>query len=159
MKTLRTLAALVGLLLYPSCVAPVAQQTQPYDDAPFARYDASGNCAIAGQAFLKTMGGDVKVGAGEVVELIPVTNYTAERFSLANEHRTLPPRDPRMARHVRRTICDAQGNFEFRGIPAGGYYLVTTIQWRVSEWQWTGGQIVIPVAVSEGETKRAMLTR
>jgi hypothetical protein len=42
-----------------SCAAP-QQRAAKYDPAEYARYAGSGTARISGQAFAKTVGGDVK---------------------------------------------------------------------------------------------------
>ena len=111
---------------------------------------------------MKTRAGDVKVGAGEKVELIPATAYTKERFQLASLNTAMEARDPRLAKYVRTTLADAQGNFEFKNIPPGEYHLACVIQWQYNTGYGnarTGGQAVTSVTVTGDETKKVVLTK
>lgn len=66
----------VGLLALSGCAAqPYTIQT-PFNDAEMAWSQSPGTAAIKGQGFLKTVGGDVKTCAGNVVSLVPDTPYT-----------------------------------------------------------------------------------
>jgi hypothetical protein len=152
--------AFIVLLLF-GCVAPVAQ-TVPFDDAPFQPYVGTGTSTITGSAFMKTQGGDVKVGAGDTVELVPSTPYTAERYEIARRGMPVVPRDPRLAKYVRTTLADAQGNFEFKNIPAGAYFLLCRITWMVPTQfglMPTGGQASAAVMVKAGDSEKVVLTR
>ena len=31
------------------------------------------------------------------------------------------------------TNCDAEGDFEFKGVANGGYYLTSTVVWQISD--------------------------
>jgi hypothetical protein len=44
-------------------------------DDEYAAFEQPGRGSIAGQAFLTTRGGDVKMGAGRTVTLDPATRY------------------------------------------------------------------------------------
>ena len=54
------------------CAAPKVDLNSTLDPREVAYIKASGSGQIAGQAFLKTVGGDVKYAAGNAVTLIPV---------------------------------------------------------------------------------------
>jgi len=100
----------------------------PYVDADFAPWSGPGTATLHGQAFLKTVGGDVKTCAGEAVFLIPGNPYddelvTAKGSGLANG-------DARVRSHFRETICDAQGNFAFEAVPAQRWYVATMVTWN-----------------------------
>lgn len=147
-------------LLFAGCVAPV-KQSVPFDDSAFAWAAGKGTATIAGSAFLKTRGGDVKVGAGNNVELIPVTPYTIERFR-TSVNLPLEARDPRLSKHIRTTLADAQGNFEFKEIPPGDYFLACIIQWQYGTGlgtATTGGQAIALVSVKSDEVKKVVLTK
>jgi hypothetical protein len=149
-----------------SCVVPQAPM-QPvqtvFDEAEFAPYAASGTATVTGQAFLKTLGGDVKLGAGNTVQLLPVTTYTSElrrRGTLRGER--VGPVDPRIEKYRRTTIADGNGNFEFRNLPAGEYYVTCVITWEIpSQYglQQTGGIAYGTVQVGAGETAKVVVTR
>ena len=138
------------------------KQTVPFDESAFQPYLGSGTANIVGSAFLKTQGGDVKVGAGDRVELIPSTPYTAERFGIATSGMRIEARDGRLQRYIRTTLADAQGNFEFRNIPAGSYFLACTITWQYASQfgaLTSGGQAIAPVTVRDSETEKVVLTK
>jgi hypothetical protein len=151
----------IAAMLLVGCVTTITQSV-PYNDADFEKYAGTGTSNITGSAFLKTRGGDVKVGAGSTVELIPSTPYTYERFAPQNTNVNFGPRDFRLAKHIRTALGDAQGNFEFTGIPAGDYILACSIEWQYASGSYastTGGQVVTRVSVKAGETKKVVLTR
>ena len=160
----KILITTIAAMLLVGCATPIAQSV-PYNAADFKKYAGRGTSNITGSAFLKTRGGDVKVGAGSTVELIPRTPHTDERFAPENSnanHVSFEPRDGRLAKHIRTALGDAQGNFEFTGIPAGDYILTCVIEWQVDGGSLvvtTGGQIVTWVSVKAGETKKVVLTR
>jgi hypothetical protein len=59
---------------------PYALRT-PFLDSDFRPWSKPGPAAISGQAFLRTVGGDVKTCAGQDVSLMPGTQYNDGRFS------------------------------------------------------------------------------
>ena len=76
------LTFILGLTLA-GCVQsrpPYALRT-PFLDSDFRPWSKPGPAAISGQAFLRTVGGDVKTCAGQDVSLMPGTQYNEGRFS------------------------------------------------------------------------------
>lgn len=117
-------------------VGCAADRHVPFDEAAFAPYAGSGTSTIMGQAFLKTRAGDVKYGAGDPVLLIPSTPFTEEDYTRAvlnNEKlRNPPPEVMRaLAKYIRHTTADGSGNFEFKEVPAGEYFVECPIVWEV----------------------------
>lgn len=108
---------------------------------------------------MRTQGGDVKLGAGCTIDLMPATRHTISRFDLAINSAFLAPRDPRLQKHVRSTIGDAQGNFSFSGLPAGEYILSCNIHWLITANESSGGQALARVKVKDGETVKVVLTK
>lgn len=135
-----------------------------FDEAEYTPYAGTGTSTITGQAFLKTRAGEVRLGAGNTVELVPLTPYTRERLNratLGGQH--LEPRDPRLAQYVRTTVADGNGNFEFRNVPAGDYVALCLITWEYVASAYsratTGGQAYGIVKVGPGETVKVVVTR
>ena len=106
----------------PSSPPPQSQRpTEPpalFVEAEFAAYDGAGNSTISGQAFLRTRGGEVRVGAGQQVQLYPVTSYTTQkvRALMATDGDVAAllysiPFEPRAEKYRKSTIADAAGNF------------------------------------------------
>lgn len=103
-----------------------------FQEAQFEPFKGQGTSTLSGEAFMRTRGGDVKLGAGLEVFLYPVTDYTTEmmqREVLGTER--LEPMDERLAPFVRSTRANSRGEFEFAKLPPGEYYLLCLIQWEV----------------------------
>ena len=148
-----------------ACAAPQQERVAKYDPAEYARYAGTGSARIAGQAFAKTVGGDVKYAAGNTVRLYPVTSMTTEWYETAIKGgKPMKAGDERMMQHSRSTVADGSGNFEFTGLPAGDYYVVTGVEWGVPTGmqffpiEQTGTALTGKVHVSDGESKRVILT-
>ncbi len=135
----------------------------PFRESEFSPYRGKGTSTIEGQAFLKTRSGDVKYGAGNAVQMVPVTTYTTEILTSLLSGKTLtPPPDPRYYAYRRETVADGSGNFEFRDVPAGSYYLSCAIVWEVPSGYGamrSGGTAVGKVTVAHGERAKVVVTR
>lgn len=148
-----------------ACVAPPQTQKMnvAFDAGQFISFMGQGTSTVTGQAFLKTRGGDVKVGAGNQVELVPITPYIQERLDRATiKNEKLEPRDPGVLKFVRTTVADAGGNFEFKNVPAGKYAIYCEITWMVPGpygGTTTGGIAYSVVTLKDGESTKAIVTR
>ena len=139
-----------------------AQANSKLFDADALRaYAEKGNAKIRGQAFLKTQGGDVKVGAGNTVWLVPDVPWATGLFDLIDRgfsSKDLPQSEKNiMERVVRSTDADASGNFEFDDVPPGKYQIETSITWLAGDSR-TGGRVIRQVIVGDGQTQKVMLT-
>jgi hypothetical protein len=154
------LASLALAIVLTGCVTPHKMAT-PYNEADFQPFDGTGTSTITGQAFLKTVGGDVKYGAGNTVSLMPVTRYTMEAWTAARSGKA-PQTDLRLQAHIRKAVADATGNFEFRNIPAGEYYIECPIFWGVAMSygvEQTGAVVGSKTQARPGETVKIILTQ
>lgn len=139
---------------------------EPFDLSLFRPYSQKGSGRIYGQAFLKTGGGDVKVAAGDIIELWPATPFVKDirrikdaGYGVANLTNEMVLQ---MKPFVRETVGDAQGGFEFNDLPAGEYMLETYLIWKVvgrNGLENTGGLITAFVEIKGEEAKRVILTR
>jgi hypothetical protein len=149
--------------LLSGCSTPRQPVCAKFVESDFAAFAGAGTSAITGQAFMKTRSGEVKLGAGNTVQLIPATAYTKEireRSTIRGE--ALEPPTPDLAKYVRKTVADATGGFEFRNIPAGEYFLECSITWEVATQyglKTDGGLAHAAVKVGPGETAKIILTR
>lgn len=178
MNIARILACLSAALALVSCVTPPAPRltlAHSFDPAQVAWFNAPGNATLAGQALLRTRGGEARTCAGLPVELIPVSDYASERmatvFGSAGsgffDIRTTPPAFDNdaatgaaaYAQMTRKTICDAQGNFTFSELPAGSYYIVALVVWNLPGGARQGGALMQLVQASDGKTARVILTQ
>jgi hypothetical protein len=69
--------------------------------------------------------------------------------------------DERMMQHSKMVLADGSGTFEFTGLPAGSYYLVSQISWGVPTGYFvaqTGAAVHKKVHVADGESIRVILT-
>lgn len=107
-----------------------AAMSVPFVVEDFAAWAGSGAGNLHGQAFLKTVGGDVKTCAGERVLLLPGVPYVDELLEKGRHGISVSP-DPRLASYERSTVCDAQGNFSFTQLPAQRWHVLTRVTWAV----------------------------
>lgn len=138
-----------------------AMQTS-FSASDLTPWGGSGLANLHGQAFLKTVGGDVKTCAGARVLLLPATPYVDELLAKQDAGISIEA-DPRLDSYTRSTICDAQGNFSFMGLPAQRWYLMTSVTWSVPEAgdqaqaDQQGGKLVKTVRLQPGDNQ-AFLT-
>lgn len=101
-----------------------------FDPKQAAAYAGAGPANLHGQAFLKTVGGDVKTCAGEDVVIIPGMPYLEEMIGKVRAGVDLHM-DDHAKPLLRQTICDAQGSFSFSGLPAQRWLILTQVKWGV----------------------------
>lgn len=135
---------------------------------PLAEYEAlpkEGTGVVTGQVFLRTVGGEVRYGAGSDVWLNPVTSYSTHWFE--NDYskpgtRLMPP-DTRQDAYIPETQADGHGNFRFENVPPGDYYLTSEVVWHVPLGRFSstpqGGVISKRITVENDSETRVMLTR
>jgi len=152
-----TCALMLGCLATPKRAIYSYRNTE-YIESEYAPYKLQGDASIAGQAFMKTKGGDVKYGAGETVYLMPKTSYSTEINIRTFQQKIplLPELDKRHAQTVKNTIADGEGRFQFINLPAGSYFVACDVFWMVpsvysSSLERTGGVAIAEVNIISGE--------
>lgn len=125
-------------------------------------YATEGSTKVIGQAFLKTRGGDVKFGAGELVFLYPDVPYIHEINSLSQYRLSRAQGiDPKWGSYVRKTTSDGGGNFEFSSISKGNYIIETSVTWEVPTkygMETQGGTLRTKVTVPESGQVKVIVT-
>jgi len=113
------------------CVLEEATAMSASFDAKLAAtYVGTGPASLHGQAFLKTVVGDVKTCAGEFVYILPGMPYVEEVIKRLHDGVDVQM-DERAKSLSRQTVCDAQGNFTFTGLPAHRWVIATQVKWGV----------------------------
>lgn len=143
-------AVIIAALALAACAPQPHLMSTPLSDAAFQPWVGTGQASLSGQAFLKTVGGDVKTCAGEHVTLLPDNAYDEEWWNAAKAGQAtdLPPD---VGRYFRRTTCDAFGRFRFDGLPAGRWIVLTVVTWGVPSGNW-----IAPIDTEGGELTRAV---
>ncbi len=148
-------------------------QRVPYNPEEFARYLVKGTAEVTGQAFMKTQSGEVKYAAGNIIMLNPVTSMSNQWYK---EFYVLPlhlhnnkefiNNDPEGFKKYQEAVIETQANgegrFKFQNVPAGNYYLTTSIIWQVPGRYGltsTGGIVCRKVSIRSGESHNFILTR
>jgi hypothetical protein len=125
----RAAAVALSLAAVGGCMTTAPEpysQKVPYREADFKAFAGKGPVSVHGQ----TVGGDVKTCAGNAVKLIPDNAYNEEFIAHAG-HQPVLDHDPGALAFTRNTLCDAQGKFVFDDVPAGNWYVWTTVVWGV----------------------------
>ena len=141
-------ASLLALFLV-SCVfadfTGVTRQVA-FNEADFATYAGPGTASVTGQLICSYEGKD-HPGQGTPVTLLPVTAYTKEMIERElGDGVTLTPSDSRLKKYIRITNADHQGNFAFRHVPAGDYFVAGEAGWDKADYelhQWACERVTV----------------
>jgi hypothetical protein len=157
---------LLGLaLVYAGCSArkparesapPFVKMQTKFDYSEHEPYAKPGENGISGQAFVRQQEDSVVTCAGSRVLLVPATSYFREMFwhMIIAGSEPEPPETPypSLKSMIRRTQCDAQGNFSFSEIPDGTWFILTQVNAR------EGGVLITEVTLSNGRIIQVLLT-
>jgi hypothetical protein len=166
-RWLSTIAVYTTVVTVTACVPPQPiVSPRPFlaraDSTEYQRYRAPGQRELAGQAFLTTRGGDVKLAAGRLVTLDPATAYAKEWFGRFGAHLATfadPPADPFFIAARRTTTASADGRFRFTELPAGEYLVRTTVTWETgsSSAGLQGGVVAALITLKENANAEVVL--
>jgi hypothetical protein len=142
----------------PACALVAAPHRTAFDETALAPY-AAGTATVSGHIVVKAeQDGQFHLGAGSHPTLLPVTAYTREMVERElGDGEILAASDARFKKYVRATTADDHGNFVFRNVPTGEYYLVGLVQWwdaDDSQYQWACERI----RVTAGQTLQIKLS-
>jgi hypothetical protein len=150
----------IAALILSACTV---HRTAVYEPREYAPYAGTGTGKITGQAFLKTVGGDVKYAAGNLINLHPVTSLTREWFErMVVQGVPLGEGNPHSDDLRRLTQADAEGRFTFDHLPPGDYYVTTNLTWGMPTSfgiMPTGGIAYARAHVENGQTATVIVTR
>lgn len=167
------LVLLLALLALAACAPPPVRLSNNFDPNEVQFIRTPGTAVITGQAFMRQRGGGVVTCAGSRALLIPVTRYSSERISIrfgntnsgfisVNAPRNLEQAPAEYEASALKTTCDAQGNFRFEQVPAGDFFLMTSVQWEIPSGYATmaqGGALMQRVSVAPGQIQSVMLSK
>jgi hypothetical protein len=101
----------------------------------------------------------VRYAAGRTVELLPATSYGREILSVLRSGKRVENFDPVWRDIVRRTTANGQGEFVFREVPAGDWYVLTWNTWNAGgSYLWQGGYLGQLVSVPPDGTVESIIT-
>jgi hypothetical protein len=144
----------------------------PFDMEAVKFVKEPGDATVMGQAFLKLRDGTLKSCAGFNVELLPVAAYSNERIFKtyrSNEQGQilLEQNPPKFTPDVKeyhemllKSSCDAQGEFRFKNVAAGDYYVMAFIIWEATTGDAaskTGGGVMKRIHVEPNSTNVVLL--
>lgn len=163
----KNLAALALSILLSGCATTEPTWTPiDFDEAEYNALLTVGTGVVRGSVFGRTVGGDVKLGAGETVRLYPATKFMHQRYReqwIAGRLATRSE-DPRYIKYMRETTVGVDGKFEFRNVPPGEYFAQSSVFWTVvtptrygpiSDRQ--GGVVVKQITVSNEQATDVVL--
>ncbi|SIO10424.1 hypothetical protein [Vannielia litorea] len=160
--------ALAAALLALAGCGPAIEVGQSFDPGEVAYIKRPGAASVTGQAFFRQRGGGVVTCAGYDVVLAPAGGYAKEFVTRAFgsvQGGAIPVVMMPKVQHPaafsefqRKATCDAEGDFEFRAVPDGDYYIFSGILWEVpNQIIPEGGALAEFFRVSGGRSVRVIV--
>jgi hypothetical protein len=134
------------------------------ESAVLERYNVQGTGRISGQGFLRQVGGGVVTCAGSEVFLMPKMRFTDQLIVAVRSGKTVVPIKSIALKYplaLRKTACDAQGNFSFDDLAVGDWFVGTDVTWGVPSRytvQRQGGGLGTYIKVKAGRETKVLLT-
>ena len=163
-----TAAVLVaGCATVPATEVPISA---PFNKSGVAWFNGTGAGTLAGSAFLLTKGGAVKTCAGYDVQLLPYSDYAAARMRFIYGNDTsgnlfrprrawkFTPDEPEFYKSSKKTVCNADGEFEFDKLPNGDYFVIAKVTWDIGKVFDEGGTMMEKVTIANGATETVTMT-
>jgi hypothetical protein len=156
-----------SIFYYPAdSVISVRPAFEPSDE--LRSIGALGRCRVEGQAFTKTVGGQLRYAAGNTIAIRPDTMYVRDGLYFRT-YRPTPgvnvltsyPSLDFLDAYTRTTTGDADGRFLFEDLPPGRYALTATITWHErddDELVEQRAEVFGTTEVREGEIARVIVT-
>jgi hypothetical protein len=127
-----------------------------FDYSEHESYAKAGDNGIRGQAFIRQERDSLATCAGNRVLLLPATSYFREMFwhMIIAGSEPNPPKTPHpsLKGMIRRTECDAKGNFSFAEIPDGTWFVLTQVNAKQDR------VLITEMTLANGETAQVLLT-
>lgn len=129
-----------------------------------------GNATVTGNAFLRQGGGGVVTCAGSEVRLIPITKYSTERLAILYGAKGYAPIDvlqtlritpeppAEYEEYMLKTMCNSSGDFTFKNVPQGSYFVQTMVAWSVG-YRSQGGGVLDVVDVKSNDKIEVIITK
>lgn len=142
----------------------IVQLNAEFDETAARELIEKGENTLTGYAYVNRGDGGFVTCAGELVELVPATDYAAERMShiygpdeagASSSGQFVFEPDPREYAIVRRaTNCDDQGTFKFEGVADGTFYVITGVWWQEAD-RLLGANLMRRVRIGDEAAKEA----
>lgn len=145
--------------------------TSTFDSESAAYILKEGTGTISGNASLTDPHGETISCAGNNVYLVPVTEYSTERYhhlfgkngnGFSSDdiifHIKFKPDNPEFRKYMKVSTCNYIGEFTFDNIPAGEYYLGTNIISEIEGYNTIeGGALAKKISLQEGQNLKIKL--
>jgi hypothetical protein len=164
----RLAPAVLAMPLLAGCLTGPTQEVDLGDVSVFDAYRGGGPGTVVGQAFIRRDNGSVVTCAGDKVLLIPYAGGFSKAWDVAQTGvqpvsgsgrriSEMAGSDPRFSEIVRRSQCDAQGNFRFNNVPVGRWVVFTQVTWEADDVR-RGGGIGRRIAVTGAKPVEVLVT-
>ena len=154
------LTALFAAALFLAACAPVPRRVA-FQESDFTRGSKTGSGAVTGNVFIVTWDRRTLPSSNYEVVLYPVNPYTTEEIKRRYERgENLETGDARSAKYTHTGQTDDVGDFAFRNVPAGNYYVGSSGNWDYWYWNDDGTKATVDhlqriyaqVSIRDGQT-------